>query len=88
MDYRNDSRLIRENIQLNLRFQRRDAWNITRKSRFIESLILGFPVPQIVLATNNKEKGKFIVLDGKQRLLTILQFYGDSATPNNQQFSF
>ncbi|QGZ90467.1 DUF262 domain-containing protein [Microcystis aeruginosa] len=75
--------LIRENIQLNPRFQRRDAWNITRKSRFIESLILGFPVPQIVLATNNKEKGKFIVLDGKQRLLTILQFYGDSATPNN-----
>lgn len=75
--------LIRENIQLNPRFQRRDAWNITRKSRFIESLILGFPVPLIVLATNNKEKGKFIVLDGKQRLLTILQFYGDSDTPNN-----
>jgi len=77
------NQLIRENIQLNPRFQRRDAWNITRKSRFIESLILGFPVPQIVLATNNKEKGKFIVLDGKQCLLTILQFYGDSATPNN-----
>ena len=75
--------LTRENIQLNPRFQRRDAWNITRKSRFIESLILGFPVPLIVLAANNKEKGKFIVLDGKQRLLTILQFYGDSATPNN-----
>ncbi|MCZ8064894.1 MAG: DUF262 domain-containing protein [Microcystis sp. LE17-20D] len=75
--------LTRENIQLNPRFQRRDAWNITRKSRFIESLILGFPVPLIVLATNNKEKGKFIVLDGKQRLLTILQFYGDSDTPNN-----
>ena len=75
--------LIRENIQLNPRFQRRDAWNITRKSRFIESLILGFPVPLIVLAANNKEKGKFIVLDGKQCLLTILQFYGDSATPNN-----
>ncbi len=77
------NQLTRENIQLNPRFQRRDAWNITRKSRFIESLILGFPVPLIVLAANNKEKGKFIVLDGKQRLLTILQFYGDSATPNN-----
>jgi hypothetical protein len=78
--------LIRENIQLNPRFQRRDAWNITRKSRFIESLILGFPVPQIVLATNNKEKGKFIVLDGKQRLLTILQFYGKSETTPNNSF--
>ncbi|MFM5890715.1 MAG: DUF262 domain-containing protein, partial [Dolichospermum sp.] len=70
--------LIRNNIQLTPRFQRRDAWDITLKSRFIESLILGFPVPQIVLAVNRQEKGKFIVLDGKQRLLTILQFYGGS----------
>jgi hypothetical protein len=75
--------LTRENIQLNPKFQRRDAWNITRKSRFIESLILNFPIPQIVLATHEKEKGKFIVIDGKQRLLTILQFYGESETPNN-----
>jgi hypothetical protein len=75
--------LTRQKIQLNPKFQRRDAWNITRKSRFIESLMLGFPIPQIVLATNEKEKGKFIVLDGKQRLLTILQFYGESETPNN-----
>jgi len=75
--------LVRENIQLNPRFQRRDAWNITRKSRFIESIILGFPIPQIVLASNEKQRGKFIVLDGKQRLLTILQFYGRSETPNN-----
>ncbi|MTJ08821.1 MULTISPECIES: DUF262 domain-containing protein [unclassified Anabaena] len=75
--------MVRENIQLNPKFQRRDAWNITRKSRFIESLMLGFPVPQIVLAANQKERGKFIVLDGKQRLLTILQFYGSSETSNN-----
>jgi len=76
--------LVRGNIQLNPRFQRRDAWNIKRKSRFIESIILGFPIPQIVLASNEKERGKFIVLDGKQRLLTILQFYGRSETPNNK----
>jgi hypothetical protein len=76
--------LVRGNIQLNPRFQRRDAWNITRKSRFIESIILGFPIPQIVLASNENERGKFIVLDGKQRLLTILQFYGRSETPNNK----
>jgi len=76
--------LVRGNIQLNPRFQRRDAWNITRKSRFIESIMLGFPIPQIVLASNEKERGKFIVLDGKQRLLTILQFYGRSETPNNK----
>jgi hypothetical protein len=75
--------LVRENIQLNPRFQRRDAWNIERKSRFIESIILGFPIPHIVLASNRTERGKFVVLDGKQRLLTILQFYGKSDTKNN-----
>ena len=75
--------LVRENIQLNPRFQRRDAWDITRKSRFIESIFLGFPIPQIVLASQDKKRGKFIVLDGKQRLLTILQFYGRSETPND-----
>ncbi len=75
--------LVRENIQLNPRFQRRDAWDITRKSRFIESIFLGFPIPQIVLASQEKNRGKFIVLDGKQRLLTILQFYGRSETPND-----
>jgi hypothetical protein len=79
--------LVRENIQLNPRFQRRDAWNIVRKSRFIESIILGFPIPHIVLASNQKERGKFVVLDGKQRLLTILQFYGKSTATKNNNFS-
>ncbi|MFC1410225.1 DUF262 domain-containing protein [Streptacidiphilus sp. N1-12] len=68
------SQLRRGNIQLNPRFQRRDAWDKTRKSRFIESLILGLPIPQIVLAEDRNRRGKFIVLDGKQRLLTLQQF--------------
>ncbi len=62
---------------------RRDAWNLKKKSRLIESLILGLPVPPIVLAERDDTKGKFIVLDGKQRLLTVFQFYGKSRFPNN-----
>lgn len=62
------------NIQLNPDFQRRDAWDKSRKSRFIESLILGLPVPQIVLAESKERRGAYIVLDGKQRLLSIRQF--------------
>jgi hypothetical protein len=53
------SQLKRDNIQLNPRFQRRDAWKRDRKSRFIESLILGLPIPQIVLAENKRDRGKF-----------------------------
>jgi hypothetical protein len=77
------SQLRRGNIQLNPRFQRRDAWRRDRKSRFIESLIVGLPIPQIVLAESKKDRGKFIVLDGKQRLLAIMQFWGLGTGENN-----
>lgn len=68
------TQIDKKNIQLDPKFQRRDAWGAQRKSKFIESLILGFPIPQIVLAENKEKKGSFIVLDGKQRLLSIRQF--------------
>jgi hypothetical protein len=77
------SQLRRKNILLNPRFQRRDAWKRERKSRFIESLIVGLPIPQIVLAESKQDRGKFIVLDGKQRLLAILQFWGLGEGENN-----
>ena len=59
------------NIDLDPAFQRRNAWRDSRRSRLIESLILGFPVPQIVLAEDPRRRGTFIVIDGKQRLMTI-----------------
>jgi Protein of unknown function DUF262 len=77
------SQLKRGNIHLNPSFQRRDAWKRDRKSRFIESLIVGLPIPQIVLAESKDERGKFLVLDGKQRLLSILQFWGLGQGENN-----
>jgi len=37
------SQMTNKNIEMNPRFQRRDAWSPGGKSRFIESIILGFP---------------------------------------------
>ncbi len=68
------NQLNRGNIELNPRFQRRDAWDPVRKSRFIESLFLGLPIPQLVLAERPGQRGSYLVLDGKQRLLTLRQF--------------
>jgi hypothetical protein len=59
------------NIDLDPEFQRRNAWRDSRRSRLIESFILNFPVPQIVLAEDPKRRKSFIIIDGKQRLLTI-----------------
>jgi Protein of unknown function DUF262 len=63
------------NIDLDPAFQRRNAWRDSRRSRLIESFVLGFPVPQLVLAENPRSRGTFIVIDGKQRLLTIAGLY-------------
>jgi hypothetical protein len=64
-----------KNIDLDPAFQRRNAWRDHRRSRLIESFVLGFPVPQLVLAENPRLRGSFIVIDGKQRLLTIASLY-------------
>lgn len=77
------SQLNKKNIKLDPSFQRRDAWTTKRKSEFIESLFLGLPVPQVVLAESKDKKGSYIVLDGKQRLLTLRQF---CATANDTEF--
>ncbi|ESW81477.1 hypothetical protein X772_22760 [Mesorhizobium sp. LSJC280B00] len=77
------SQLMNKNIDMNPRFQRRDAWSIGGKGRFIESVILGFPIPQIVLAEKKNQRGQFIVLDGKQRLLSLLQFTGNAEGTKN-----
>jgi len=62
------------NIDLSPDFQRRDAWSSKNKSRFIESVALQIPIPQIVLAERKEQRGTYIVLDGKQRLITLAQF--------------
>lgn len=74
------------NILLDPRWQRRDAWNISRKSDLIESVILNYPVPPIVLAEQKGQRGKYIVIDGKQRLLSLRQFAASSLDKNFKNF--
>ena len=53
-------------------FQRNYIWDRKRASRFIESLVLGLPIPQVFLY--QKARNKFLVIDGQQRLLSIYYF--------------
>lgn len=76
---------IGDQIDLDPDFQRRNVWNINAKSRFIESLFLGIPIPQILLSARKGSKNSFLVLDGKQRLLTIKEFL-DGKLSNGRTF--
>ncbi|MEU5320422.1 DUF262 domain-containing protein [Streptomyces sp. NPDC021056] len=80
------SQMRKGRIDLNPSFQRRDAWTRVAKSQYIESLVQRFPVPQIVLAEDSKNPGKFLVIDGKQRLLSLRQFCADPNDPRDTKW--
>ena len=61
-------------------FQREFVWKMTESSRFIESLLLGLPVPGIFLA-QDQETGKLLVIDGQQRLLSLKYFFDGHFNP-------
>ncbi len=64
--------------------QRQYVWNIKEASSFIESILLGLPVPTIFLA-RDKYSHKLLIIDGQQRLKTLLHFI-QGHFPEKKQF--
>ncbi|MGD0222524.1 MAG: DUF262 domain-containing protein [Terriglobia bacterium] len=56
------------------KFQREFVWPLPQASKFIESLLLGLPVPAIFFS-KEAESQKLLVIDGQQRLKSLLFFY-------------
>lgn len=80
-----NTQMVKGNIDLTPKFQRRDAWNNSEKSCLIESLMLGIPVPPIILAESKTKRNTYIVIDGKQRLLSIRRFYAEKQILDSDQ---
>lgn len=55
-------------------FQRGFVWSKAQMDRFIESLLLGYPVPGIFLV-KQADDNRMLILDGQQRLITLQRFY-------------
>ena len=62
-------------LKLTPAYQRLYRWDQKHKTNFIESILIGIPIPQIFVA--QKEDGKWDVVDGVQRLSTILQLVNE-----------
>jgi len=63
-----------EEIFINLDFQRYFRWTNSQKTRLVESILLGIPIPSIFVY--EREDGIWELVDGLQRVSTILQFSG------------
>lgn len=57
-------------------YQRQFRWDERRCSQLVESIFLGIPVPSLFMATN--KDGSWELVDGVQRLSSIVKFAGDS----------
>lgn len=64
----------RDEIIIDPEFQRLYRWTDYQKTRFIESVIIGIPIPPIFVAEDSQ--GRWEVVDGLQRLSTIFSFFG------------
>ena len=60
-------------------YQREFVWDEERQSKFIESLILGLPIPLIFVA-EDVETGRLEIVDGSQRIRTLAAYLTNELT--------
>lgn len=65
-------------------FQRLFVWENSQKSKFIESILIGIPIPSIFVQQRND--GIWEVIDGLQRLSTIFEFVGILKNPDGGMY--
>lgn len=58
-------------------YQRQFRWTEEGQSTFVESVFLGIPIPSLFMAAN--EDGSWELIDGVQRLSTLINFCGEAA---------
>lgn len=92
----------RRDLILQPDFQRKLVWSIKHKESFIDTILEGFPFPEIYIAQSGIDLETFqsqqVVVDGQQRLSTIISYVNDelpcknirrySALDNQQKAAF
>jgi Protein of unknown function DUF262 len=73
-----------ENELVKPELQRHYVWDKTEASRFIDSVLLGLPVPSIFLAKTKDEK--LLIIDGYQRIMTVRDYVKGIFSKDNSIF--
>lgn len=71
--------VVERQIHVSPDYQRKFVWDNGRQSQLIESIFLGIPIPSLFMATN--EDSTWEVIDGLQRLTTLLNFVNPQNRP-------
>lgn len=71
----------REELDILPDFQRLFRWSLEKKSAFVESILIGIPIPPVF--AYEKEDGTWELIDGLQRVSTVLEFIGILRDPDD-----
>lgn len=76
----------RGRIEINPAYQRNYRWSNLQKTKFIESILLKYPIPPIIAIKIENDEGlyNYEIIDGVQRLSTIFEFL--KIKPKNGNF--
>ncbi len=66
-------------------FQRSFVWNMRQSSKFIESLLIGLPVPG-VFVFRQQDSNRHLIIDGQQRLKSLAYFYSGKFHDSDRVF--
>jgi uncharacterized protein with ParB-like and HNH nuclease domain len=85
LDYQEDDEFLDKSKFYNVLFipdyQRDFTWDTVRQSRFIESILLGLPIPLVFVAENKDSAWE--IVDGSQRIRTLHAFLNNKLTLNS-----
>jgi hypothetical protein len=78
-----NQRRLEKALKLNPPFQRKPVWTDLQRSALIETILLDLPIPEVFIQQETTPEGKtlYIVVDGQQRIRSILEFIGDENEP-------
>lgn len=59
---------------VNRRYQRKLVWTLEEKQHFVDSILKKYPIPSVLIAEREEKSGTYEIIDGMQRLHTIVSF--------------
>ncbi len=65
----------KDQLILDVSFQRKNVWDLKQKCELIESILMGLPLP--IFYFKQQSNSTYVVVDGKQRLTTIFEYFND-----------
>lgn len=76
------------NFIVNRQYQRKLVWTTEEKRKLIDSILQGYPIPLILLATTINEDGikSFEIIDGMQRLNAVFSYIENNYSINEKYF--